>query len=164
MEQKRQSLKLESAADLPPVRADRDRVAQNMTNLLSNAHKYTLDGGAVSVRAQAGQDEVQVEVSDTGVGMTADERDKLFTKSKRWDGVEALVEKHAREYAVNLFDGVYGPGKGHAPMVYAGDPRQDVPSALRKHLTETLRNRDATVVKGWLEGIAEGGAEDLGLE
>ena len=51
-----------------------------MTNLLSNAHKYTLEGGAVTVRAQAGEDEVQVEVSDTGVGMTADERHKLFTK------------------------------------------------------------------------------------
>lgn len=58
----------------------------------------------------------------------------------------------------------YGPGEGHAPMVYAGDPRQDVPSALRKHLTETLRDRDATIVKGWLEGIAQGGAEDLGLD
>jgi hypothetical protein len=85
-------------------------------------------------------------------------------QDKRWDRIEALVEKHAREYAVNLFDGVYGPGEGHAPMVYAGDPRQDVPSALRKHLTEALRDRDATIVKGWLEGIAEGGAEDLGLE
>ena len=31
-------------------------------------------------------------------------------------------------------------------------------SALRKHLTETLRDRDATIVKGWLEGIAQGGA------
>ena len=80
MEQKRQSLKLELPADLPQVRADRDRVVQIMTNLLSNAHKYTLEGGTVSVRAQAGDDEVRVEVSDTGVGMTADERDKLFTK------------------------------------------------------------------------------------
>jgi hypothetical protein len=85
-------------------------------------------------------------------------------QDKRWDRVEALVEKHAREYAVHLFDGVYGPGEGHAPMIYAGDPRQDVPSALRRHLTETLRDRDATIVKGWLEGITEGGAEDLGLE
>ena len=83
---------------------------------------------------------------------------------KRWERIEALVEKHAREYAVNLFDGVYGPGESHAPLVYAGDPRRDVPSELRKHLRETLRDRDATIVKGWLEGIAEGGAEDLGLE
>jgi PAS domain S-box-containing protein len=80
MEQKRQSLKVEVPADLPQVRADRDRVVQVMTNLLSNAHKYTLEGGAVTVRAQAAEDEVQVEVGDTGVGMTADERDKLFTK------------------------------------------------------------------------------------
>jgi hypothetical protein len=85
-------------------------------------------------------------------------------QDKRWDRVEALVAKHAREYAVNLFDAAYGPGEGHAPMVYAGDPRQDVPSALRKQLTEALRDRGATIVKGWLEGIAEGGSEDLGLE
>jgi PAS domain S-box-containing protein len=80
MEQKRQSLKLEVPADLPQVRADRDRVVQIMTNLLSNAHKYTLEGGAVTVRAQVSEGEVQVEVGDTGVGLTADERDKLFTK------------------------------------------------------------------------------------
>jgi hypothetical protein len=85
-------------------------------------------------------------------------------QDKRWDRIEALVEKHAREYAVNLFDGVYGSGEGHAPLVYAGDPRRDVPSQLRKHLTETLRDRDGTIVRGWLEGIAESGSEDLGLE
>lgn len=83
---------------------------------------------------------------------------------KRWDRIEALVQKHAREHAVNLFDGVYCAGEGHAPMVYAGDPRRDVPSALSKHLTETLQDRDATIIGGWLDGIAEGGAEDLGLE
>jgi PAS domain S-box-containing protein len=80
IEQKGQSLRLELPEDLPNVMADRDRVAQIVINLLSNAHKYTLEGGSVTVRAQVGGDEVQVEVSDTGVGMTPDERDKLFTK------------------------------------------------------------------------------------
>src|SRR5215472_9717505 len=83
MEQKGQSLKLELPEDLPNVMADRDRVTQIVTNLLSNAHKYTLEGGAVTVRVQVGTDEVQVAVSDTGVGMTPDERDKLFTKFLR---------------------------------------------------------------------------------
>src|SRR6516165_8495241 len=80
MEQKRQSLRLELPKDLPQVMADRDRVAEIVTNLLSNAHKYTLEGGSVTVQAQVAGGEVQVEVSDTGVGMTPDERDKLFTK------------------------------------------------------------------------------------
>ena len=78
--------------------------------------------------------------------------------------LEALHALKILEYAVNLFDGVYRSGEGHAPLLYAGDPRRDVPSQLRRHLTETLRDRDGTIVKGWLEGIAEGGAEDLGLE
>jgi len=80
MEQKRQSLRLELPKDLPQVMADRDRVAEIVTNLLSNAHKYTLEGGSVTVQAQVAGGEVQVEVSDTGVGMTPEERDKLFTK------------------------------------------------------------------------------------
>ena len=36
-----------------------------------------------------------------------------FNRQDRpWDRIEALVEKHAREYGVNLLDGVYGPGEG----------------------------------------------------
>jgi len=80
MEQKGQSLELELPEDLPQVRADRDRVVQIMTNLLSNAHKYTLEGGAVTVRAGVDEDEVRVEVRDTGVGMSKDELDRLFGK------------------------------------------------------------------------------------
>src|SRR5262249_37508556 len=80
MEQKRQSLRLDLPEDLPNVMADRDRVAEIVTNLLSNAHKYTLEGGSVTIRAHVVGHEVQIELSDTGVGMTSDERDKLFTK------------------------------------------------------------------------------------
>ena len=80
MEQKRQSLKLEVPADLPQARADRDRVVQIITNLLSNAQQVHAGRRTVAVRAQAGENEVRVEVSDTGVGLSADERDKLFTK------------------------------------------------------------------------------------
>src|SRR6516164_4305851 len=83
MEQKGQSLRLELPEDLPQVMADRGRMVEIVTNLLSNAHKYTLQGGSVTVRARVFGDEVQVEVTDTGVGMTSDERDKLFTKFYR---------------------------------------------------------------------------------
>jgi hypothetical protein len=41
---------------------------------------------------------------------------------------------------------------------------RNVTATLRRHLTEALGDRDAAIVKGWLQGIAEGGAEDLGLE
>jgi PAS domain S-box-containing protein len=80
LEQKGQSLKLEVPGDLPQVTADPDRLAQILTNLLSNAHKYTLEGGAVTVRAAATDGAVRVDVTDTGVGMTSEELDKLFTK------------------------------------------------------------------------------------
>jgi hypothetical protein len=53
-------------------------------------------------------------------------------QDKRWDRVEALVEKHAREYAVNLFDGVYGRGEGHAPMGLRGRPAPGRPVRASK--------------------------------
>ena len=94
-------------------------------------------------------------------GTLTDRESHAEHEAKRLEALHALK---ILEYAVSLFGGVYRSGEGHAPLLYAGDPRRDVPSQLRRHLTETLRDRDGTIVKGWLEGIAEGGAEDLGLE
>ncbi len=54
--------------DLPSATIDRDRPAQALGNLLSNATKYTPRGGTVSVRAGADADELWIEVSDTGIG------------------------------------------------------------------------------------------------
>lgn len=47
------ALDLDVADTLPPVDADRDRVAQVLTNLLSNAIKYTPPSGRVAIRARA---------------------------------------------------------------------------------------------------------------
>ena len=67
-------------ADLPPVHGDRSRVVQVLTNLLSNAYKYTPDGGTITLRAQRNGDSVSVSVSDTGIGMTPEQLTKLGTK------------------------------------------------------------------------------------
>jgi signal transduction histidine kinase/CheY-like chemotaxis protein len=76
---KRLSLRLEVARDLPPVRADRDRIAQVLNNLLSNALKFTHEG-AVTVGGASCGDEVRVYVSDTGPGIPPDERERIFEK------------------------------------------------------------------------------------
>ena len=59
---------------LPPapstVLGDRKRLVQVMTNLLSNAAKYTPDGGNIEVLLESGRDTLGIRVSDDGIGMT----------------------------------------------------------------------------------------------
>ncbi len=79
----------------------------------------------------------------------------------RWLRTESISIKHALEYAVNPLSGEYSSGPGHAPMVYSGDPRKDVPSASQDHLNAVLDNCDPGIVKGWLETIATGIEEEM---
>jgi signal transduction histidine kinase len=71
--------------NLPPVQGDRSRVVQVLVNFLSNAYKYTPDGGTIILRAERAADRVRVSVRDTGVGMTPDQVQKLGTKFWRAD-------------------------------------------------------------------------------
>jgi signal transduction histidine kinase len=65
---------------LPAVEGDRARLAQLVDNLVSNAVKFTPAGGRVAIRAANGSGRVRVEVSDTGIGIPADELPRLFTR------------------------------------------------------------------------------------
>jgi two-component system, OmpR family, sensor histidine kinase BaeS len=63
---------------LPAVRADPDRLAQALGNLLANAIKYTPPGGAVTVDAGADANAMWIRVSDTGPGIAPEERNRIF--------------------------------------------------------------------------------------
>ena len=65
------------------VRADLTRLRQVLINLLSNAIKYNRPGGSASVGAHAVGDTVVIEVSDTGIGMTAEQQARLFEPFNR---------------------------------------------------------------------------------
>jgi len=66
-------------ADLPAIKADRDRLTQVMLNLVDNALKFTREG-EVSIAACADQDWIQVVVSDSGMGMRRQDLQKIFDK------------------------------------------------------------------------------------
>ena len=80
IEAKRQRLRLDLGDALPPVWADADRVTQILTNLISNAHKYTLVEGSITVAARRDDGFVRVDVSDTGIGLSPEDQAQLFTK------------------------------------------------------------------------------------
>lgn len=89
MEQRGLSLKLDLPEELPQVRGDRDRVIQVLTNLLSNAYKFTPEGGRISVSAKVTNGRVQVNVADTGIGISPRDQRKLFTKFFRTESLMA---------------------------------------------------------------------------
>lgn len=73
------SLKLESTGEVA-VTGDRERIHQVVANLVSNAIKYSPQGGQVTVRAQVNGDAGRLEVEDQGLGIPAAARSSLFTK------------------------------------------------------------------------------------
>jgi signal transduction histidine kinase/CheY-like chemotaxis protein len=70
---------------LPRAAGDRDRIGQVLMNLVSNAIKYSPGGGSVTIRARQDGEEVIVSVLDTGIGISPEDQEKLFTKFYRVD-------------------------------------------------------------------------------
>jgi signal transduction histidine kinase len=66
--------------DVPPVWADRERLAQLVANLVSNAIKFTPAGGRVSTRAFVEDGNAVIEVEDTGIGIPEAEQERLFQR------------------------------------------------------------------------------------
>jgi signal transduction histidine kinase len=66
-----------------PARADPDRLAQVLANLLSNAVRYTPAGGAITVRAERRPGDVLVSVANSGDGIPAGDIDRVFERFYR---------------------------------------------------------------------------------
>jgi signal transduction histidine kinase len=67
-------------AAIPLVWGDRERLSQLVSNLISNAIKFTRPGGAITARVFAEVGSAVIEVEDTGIGIPADEQDRLFQR------------------------------------------------------------------------------------
>ena len=80
-------LTVELEPDLPEIIGDRDRILQVMMNVVSNAIKYTPDGGTGRIRISAGRagEKVWMEVSDNGIGIPAEDRPRIFERFYRVD-------------------------------------------------------------------------------
>jgi two-component system phosphate regulon sensor histidine kinase PhoR len=82
-----QEKEIELRFDLPPkfpvMWGDRDKLLLALHNLVSNAFKYTPRGGSVTVRADADENQLRVEVADTGIGIAPEEHERVFERFYR---------------------------------------------------------------------------------
>ncbi len=76
------NISLEARADLN-LMADIGEIDMMLNNLISNAVKYNRDEGKVMVRLERNADRIIVQVADTGIGMSAEEQQKLFKEFSR---------------------------------------------------------------------------------
>ena len=104
---KRQKLSIarESAADLPSVPADKDRVQQVIANLVHNAIKFTPAGGRITITSRALEGSVVINVVDTGIGISKEDLPRVFERFYKGDkartgegtGMGLAIAKHVIE-------------------------------------------------------------------
>ncbi|HXJ13778.1 MAG TPA: HAMP domain-containing sensor histidine kinase [Candidatus Limnocylindrales bacterium] len=69
--------------DIPPMRVDREAIARSLLNLVNNALKYSKDRKFIGVSLYRADSSINLEVQDRGIGIPANEQDKIFEKFYR---------------------------------------------------------------------------------
>jgi two-component system phosphate regulon sensor histidine kinase PhoR len=82
-------LSLDIPPDIPSVLADRERIEQSLVNLLHNAIKFTPPSGRVGLSAEVHGDKVAISVTDTGIGIPADDLPRIFERFYKADKARA---------------------------------------------------------------------------
>ena len=114
--------KIDIAPDLPEIVGDQDKIDQILTNLTSNAVKYSPNGGAVTVSAREMDGMVRVTVQDEGIGIPKEHLTRIFDRFHRIDnrdtrkaggaGIGLYIVKHLVEAHGGRVWAESEPGKG----------------------------------------------------
>ncbi len=116
------TMQLHIAEDTGDVNADRDRMEQVLINIVSNAIKYTPDGGTIEISAYSRDGKVFAEVRDNGIGIPEKDLPRLFERFYRVDkarsresggtglGLSIAREMLLQQHGQIHIDSVYGQG------------------------------------------------------
>lgn len=92
---------------LPRIQGDEERLTQAITNVLSNAVKYTPENGTITITAKEEADEIKISIADTGIGIPKDKLERIFDRFYKVNGANdsggtgiglsicrGIIEKH----------------------------------------------------------------------
>lgn len=88
MDQKGFHLQVEIEGGIPEIQADRDALEQAVLNLLHNAMKYSGESREIQLKLFRNGNMAQVDVTDHGIGIVEEDRDRIFGKFYRVSGIE----------------------------------------------------------------------------
>ncbi len=125
--------------------AQRRRLAADGVSALSQKERHTLAVALLEKRNKVTHIYELVKATGSSSQVIYDRNEKV------WHRREGIAAKHSREVSVNPFTGEKGSGDAHAPLIYAQDPRADVPEALQQHLAQSIDGCDDVIVSGWLQ-------------
>jgi PAS domain S-box-containing protein len=86
------TIELDPGSDDADVLVDRDRLVQVLTNLLSNAAKFSPQGGVIDVRVQAAHDTVRISIHDEGPGIPEQFHGRIFQKFAQADSSDSRAK------------------------------------------------------------------------
>jgi signal transduction histidine kinase len=114
LEEKKLTLSIDMDMNLPQIQTDPTRLNQILTNLLSNAWKYTPEGGEIRIAAHREAGRVRIEVKDTGIGIGQSEQNLIFSQFFRSESESVRGQQgwglglNVTKRLVELMDGTIG--------------------------------------------------------
>jgi signal transduction histidine kinase len=164
-EAKRIALTVDCPPEVGAMEGDADRVHQIVWNLLSNAVKFTPEDGHVSVHARRDDAHVQLDVTDTGVGIEEEFLPHIFERFRQADssstrrhgglGLGLAIARHLAElHGGTVSAHSRGPGQGATFTVRlpARAPRAAAPAAAREPAPAAPAS-EAPAAAGGLDGL-----------
>jgi signal transduction histidine kinase len=139
------AMSAEIGADIALITADKTKIKQVILNLLANAIKFTPSGGRVGIRAARSSAGMQVDVWDTGIGITAEDCGKLFrpflqldtSTTRKYEGTglglylsRKLVDLHGGSLWVESTPGIGSRFCFTIPRVAAAGYGRDLPGSV----------------------------------
>ena len=148
-------LKTRMLTEVGAIEADRVKFKQILYNLLSNAIKFTGENGKIFIEAGIVDDMLQISVSDTGIGMKAEDQQKVFKEfwqadssfSRKYEGTGlglALTKRIVVMHGGKIwFESEYGKGS----IFYFALPMKAIPQAIKPKEPEARQPHAETIVK-----------------